>query len=355
MTETPITRVLIVAPALPMVGGQSVQAARLVDKFRTEPTLTVDLQPVNPAFLPMLQRIKYVRTVVTTLKYLFDLLVRVPRYDVIHVFSASYFSFLLAPLPAVLIAKLFGKRTILNYHSGEAEDHLRRSPFAVRVMGLFDQIITPSGYLVNVFAKFGLTANVIFNFVDADRFVLRKRDPLEPVFLSNRNLEDMYNVGCVVRAFALIQERYDSATLMIAGDGPERNKIVQMADDLQLRNVEFIGSVSQEEMPRIYDRADIYLNGSNIDNMPNSIIEAFAAGTPVVSTNAGGIPYICETNKTAMLVEREDHQAMATAVFELLEDNDFAQEMIVNAHAECDKYSWESVRSNWIKAYETSA
>src|SRR5215204_1958399 len=119
-------RVLVVAPTPPIIGGQTVQAARLIEAFSSESWLHADIQSINPSFFPTLQKIKYVRTGLTSIKYVADLLLKMPQYDIIHIFSASYFSFLLAPTPAVLISKLFRKRTILNYHSGEARDHLFR-------------------------------------------------------------------------------------------------------------------------------------------------------------------------------------------------------------------------------------
>lgn len=345
----------MVAPALPLLGGQAVQAARLLDKFREEPATQVDLQPVNPSFLPSLQRIKYVRTVLTSIKYLLDLMVRIPRYDVIHIFSASYFSFLLGPTPAVLISKLFGKKTILNYHSGEADDHLTRWRSAVPLIRLFDRVVVPSDYLVDVFAKFGLSAEPIANFVNADDYTFRKRDPLRPVFLSNRNLEDIYNVGCVLRSFALIQQKRKDARLLVAGDGAENEKLRKLALELSLENIEFLGNVPQEKMPSLYSRADIYLNASNIDNMPSSIIEAFAAGTPVISTNAGGIPYVVTNGKNGLLVEKDDHAALAEKAIYLLENNDEARRMIAAASVESSKYTWESVKSRWIALYRDLA
>ena len=75
-------------------------------------------------------RVKYLRTVMTQLAYWPLLLRELRRADVVHVFSASYFSFLLAPLPAVLIARLLGKPVVMNYRSGEGPDHLRRSRVA---------------------------------------------------------------------------------------------------------------------------------------------------------------------------------------------------------------------------------
>src|ERR1044071_1025859 len=162
-------RVLIVAPSFDILGGQSVQAARLLDRLRQEPSLEVDLLPINPRLpgqFAYLQRIKYVRTIVTSIAYVLSLLLRVYKYDVLHVFSASYFSFVLAPTPAILAGKLYRRKILLNYHSGEAEDHFRRWRSAIATLRLADVLIVPSEYLVRVFKQFGLTAHAIHNLVD---------------------------------------------------------------------------------------------------------------------------------------------------------------------------------------------
>src|SRR5437667_9079631 len=154
-------RLLIAAPSLDILGGQSRQAAALIEQLRMEPSLQVSFIPHNPRLprpLNWLQRVKYLRTIVTTLSYWILLLVRVPRQDIVHTFSASYYSYLLSAMPAVLIAKLFRKRTVLNYHSGEAEDHLKRWRTAVPTIRMADEIVVPSEYLVRVLAGFGLQA-----------------------------------------------------------------------------------------------------------------------------------------------------------------------------------------------------
>jgi glycosyltransferase involved in cell wall biosynthesis len=283
------------------------------------------------------------------------LFARVRRYDIIHVFSASYFSFLLAPTPAILVAKLFGKKIVLNYRSGEAADHLLRwRRTAIPTIRLVDEIAVPSGYLVDVFAQFGLAARPIFNFVDTDRFRFRERRPLRPVFLSNRNLEPLYNVGCILRAFAIIQQRVPEARLILAGDGSEREKLIALARALDLNQVEFLGRVAPDEMPDLYNSADVFLNGSEIDNMPGSIIEAFASGLPVITTDAGGIPYIILDKKTGMLVRCGDHQGMAECALRLLADQSLASEMTRRAREECGKYQWNAVRDQWLKLYRES-
>ena len=349
--KSPI-RVLVIAPTLPIIGGQTVQAARLVEALRNEPGLHADIQSINPSFFPALQKVKYVRTALTTIRYVTDLFLKIPKYDVIHIFSASFFSFLLAPTPAVLVSKLFRKRTILNYHSGEAREHLlqwRRT--AISTIRLFDTVITPSGYLVDVFKDFGVSAKAVFNFVDPDRFRFRERKTLQPVFLSSRNFEAHYNVSCTLRAFSRIQQTLPSAQLIVVGDGPEKEKLKSLAGDLRLQNIDFVGRVSLEEMPTVYDKADVYLNSPSVDNMPNSIIEAFACGLPVVSTNAGGIPYIVENGRTGLLVEDNDDLGLADAALSLFQDPTLADRLIAAARDEVTKYSWKNVRKEWLRAY----
>src|SRR5436309_7034631 len=102
MNKSDKIRVCIVAPSLDILGGQSRQAARLLTGLSEEPTLEVGFIPLNPRLprvLRRLQSIKYVRTLITTLLYWVTLLVRLPKYDVVHVFTASYYSYLLSWIP----------------------------------------------------------------------------------------------------------------------------------------------------------------------------------------------------------------------------------------------------------------
>ena len=348
-------RILIVAPSLDILGGQAVQADRLLRRLQQELSIEVGFLPINPR-LPgafrKFQSIKYLRTIATSLMYWALLLTKVRKFDVIHVFSASYFSFLLAPTPAILVGKLFGKKIVLNYHSGEASDHLQRwRRTAIPTIRLVDEVAVPSDYLVRVFKSFNLSAKAIYNLVDVDDFPFRSRDPIRPVFLSNRNFEVHYGVDRVLRAFSLIQKRYPDARLTIAGHGPERLSLEALAGDLSLRNTEFIGRVPHQEIARAYDQADVFINGSKIDNQPLSLLEAFACGLPVVTSDAGGIPDIVANEKTGLLVRGGDYEALAAAALRVVEDNELAQRLIIQAHQELDKYSWPVLRKQWLDFY----
>ncbi|MCI0392811.1 MAG: glycosyltransferase family 4 protein [Acidobacteria bacterium] len=348
-------RVCIVAPSLDILGGQSRQAVRLLTGLRAEAGLEVDYLPHNPrlpGLFRWLQSIKYVRTIVTTLQYWAMLFARLDRYDIIHVFSAAYYSYLLSAAPAILIGKLYGKKVILNYRSGEAEDHIARWRLTARpIMRLADAIVVPSDYLVGVFARFGLRAHAIFNIVELDGFHFRERAPLRPVFLCSRLLEPLYNVGCVLRAFSLIQKRYPEARLTIAADGPLRPELEQLAGDLELLNTAFIGRVPFEKMPLLYDSADIYLTATDIDNMPASITESFASGLLVVTTDAGGIPYILTHEETGLMVKRGDFEALAASAIRLLEDPGLASRIAGEARESARRFTWPAVRDQWLRLY----
>ena len=351
-------KLLIIAPSLDILGGQAVQADRLMVRLRKLPNLKVGFLPINPRLpgaLRKLQSIKYLRTVVTSILYFMNLLRQIPRHDVVHIFSASYFSFVLAQTPAILLARLFGKRVLLNYHSGEADDHLTRWRTAVPTIRLAHEVAVPSKYLVRVLAKFGIHARAINNLVELDQFTFRERNPFRPVFLSNRNLEKHYGVDLVLQAFSLIQKQIPKAELIVAGDGSQRVALEKLAGDLELQQVSFVGRVEHDGIVDLYQRADVFLNGSEIDNQPLSILEAFACGLPVVTTDAGGIPDMVSHGETGCVVRRGDDEGMAEEALRLLHQPGLAHAMIERAREECSKYSWEDLRDQWTQLYDDLA
>ena len=352
-------RLCLIAPSLDITGGQSRQAAKLLAAYADEPSLVTDFIPHNPRLpeaLRWMQQIKYVRTVVTTLWYWALLLMKCWRYDVLQVFSASYYSYLLSVAPAILIGKLYGKRVILNYRSGEAEDHLQHWPLTTKpVMRLADRIVVPSGFLVDVFARFGLRAQTIANSVELERFPFRERSPLQPKFLCTRLFEPLYNIGNVIRAFHLIQQQLPEATLTLAGDGSQRAALEQLVSELGARDVTFRGFVKFEDMPALYDAHDVYLMANDIDNMPATILESNACGLPVVTTDAGGIPYIVAHEQTALLVRCGDYENLARQALRLFTEPDLTARLAQNGLVNAQQYTWLAIRDQWLGLYQELA
>jgi L-malate glycosyltransferase len=348
-------RVAIVAPSLRIyVGGQSIQADRLLRAWRNDPDVDARLVPVDPIPprpLRPLTGVKFARTVVTQLTYWPSLVRALRDADIVHVFSASYWSFLLAPLPAVVVARALGKPVIVNYRSGQAPDHLRRSRIARAILARVDAAVVPSTFLRDVFARWGLQAKVIPNVVDQTEFRFRLRRPLEPRLLSTRNFEPLYNVPCTIQAFATVQRHRPDATLTLVGSGSEEGRLRALVRDLGLRGVTFAGRVPPQEIWRYYASADIYVQTPDIDNMPSSVLEAFASGLPVVSSDAGGIPVILTHGAQGLLAPTGQADAIARHVLDLLDDQELADRLTTAALDSCRAYRWEAVRGQWLSLY----
>ena len=351
------SKIAFVAASLEILGGQGVQACALATELRKD-GFDVTLVPINPPFprgLGWLRRGPYARTLLNQALFL-PSLIRLRRADVVHVFSASYWSFLLGPLPAVVAARLLGKRVVLHYHSGEAEDHLGRWGFLVHPwLRLAHEIVVPSEYLRAIFARHGHRARVVPNVVDTSSFRYRERRPLRPRLLSTRNLEAYYQVDSTLRAFALLRSRHPGATLTVAGSGSEEARLRRLAGELGAEGVRFVGRVEPEAIPDLCDEADIFVNSSIVDNQPVSVLEAFAAGLPVVSTGTGDIASMVRDGETGLIVPPRDPLAMAAAIESLLLEPERAVLMARRARDEVAGYTWLQVGREWPAIYAGTA
>ena len=348
----------IVAPSLRYVGGQSVQADLLLRHWQNDPGVQVSFIAVDPPFpaaLRWVSCVPFLRTIVRTPFYLAALWRGLRDCDVVHIFSASYASFLVAPLPAWLVASLRGKKTLINYHSGEARDHLERSRVARTILKRANRIVSPSGYLVDVFRDFGIEAESVPNIIDFSQFTYRERTPLRPHLVCTRGFHSYYAIEVVIKAFAQVKKQYPDAQLDLVGGGSLETEMRRLVSDLHLNGVNFCGVASREEIGRCYDKADIFINGSRLDNMPVSVLEAFASGTPVITTAPEGMRYLVEDGRTGLLSEVGDPGALAGNVLRILRDPDLAMRLSKNAFQEVPKYHWEQVREQWLSIYRELA
>ncbi len=352
----PQLRIAIIAASSRYVGGQSVQAELLLEHWRNDPDVkafSITIDPPLPGWLRWVESIPVLRTLVRQPIYLSTLWSGLKGADVAHIFSASYWSFLIAPTPALFLARALGKKTMIHYHSGEARDHLRRFRSAAPTLAKAGRLVVPSEYLADVFREFGLAAQVVPNFVDTAQFVFRARNPLRPHLVCTRGFHTYYRVDLVVRAFAEVQREFPNARLDLVGRGPQEDEIRSLVERLALHGVNFTGVASRQEIGRCYDAADIFINASVLDNMPVSILEAFAAGTPVVSSAPEGIRYLVENERTGLLSEPGDATGLAGNVIRLLRDTGLASRVAANAYEQSKRYRWCEVRQEWLDIYRS--
>src|SRR5436309_415634 len=245
--SVPKVQVAVVAPSLGILGGQAVQADRLLRLWRDDPDVHAWLVPINPELprgLRLARNIKYVSTIITELAY--------------------------------------------------------------------------------------------------------------ALLLSTRNFEPLYNVACTLRAFRLVQDRRPDAALTLVGGGSEDAALRALVRELNLRNVTFAGRISPDAIADCYARHDIYIQSPNIDNMPTSVLEAYASGLPVVSTDAGGVPAMRTHGEHGLLAPPNDHRTLAAHVLSLLDDPALARRVVCGAHSACLECTWPRVRQQWLRLYQST-
>jgi glycosyltransferase involved in cell wall biosynthesis len=348
-------RVGLVGPLPPPSGGMANQTLQLARLLREEGAI-VELIEVNRRYRPAWAgHLKGIRALFRLVPYLAQLRQSAERVDLYHVMANSGWSWHLFAAPAVWMAHLSGKPVVVNYRGGEADTFFSKAFAWVRpTMTRVDAIVVPSGFLESVFARRGWRAHVVPNIIDLGRFHFSRSagSRAAPRILVARNLEPIYDNATALRAFHIVRQSIPDARLTVAGSGPERAALEQLARELGVRGaVEFAGRVENDDMAKLYHASDLMVNPSLADNMPISILEALACGIPVVSSNVGGIPRIVEHGKTALLVPPQQAEAMAAAMLQVLNNRAMAETMRQAGFESVRQYTWENVRLRLFHVY----
>lgn len=330
----------------PPYGGMSLQAEKLVSRL-TDEGLSVKVVPVNPqppAILTWVRKVPGLRTLLRELQFLAILKAEVPKCDIIHHFSASGLYFFAYSMPLLVFAPWLRKRLILNYRGGNADDFLSAWGWiAIPLMQRANSICVPSEYLAQVFAKYGLRPILLPNIAQTEKFPWRERDRFAPTLLVTRHLDPIYNTECLLRAFRTIKTRFPEAVLTIAGDGKEGGRLRALVDEWKLSGVTFLGAVAHDDLPALYAAHDIYVNSSDVDNFPGALVEAASSGLPIVTTGAGGIPWMIRNRKNGILVDLNDDKALAAGVVEILEHPKIGLTLARDARNWAENFSWQNV------------
>jgi glycosyltransferase involved in cell wall biosynthesis len=348
-------RVALIGPLPPPSGGMANQTLQL-QRLLQEGGVVVELVQVNAPYRPQwMGRVRGLRAVARLLPYLATLWRALGRADAAHLMANSGWSWHLFAAPAIWVGRLRGTPVVVNYRGGFADEFLARQAAWVRFsMRRASRLVVPSGFLRAVFAEHGMAADIVPNVVDTGRFnPAGDLAAVPPTILVARNLESIYDNASAIRALALVKERVPHAQLIVAGSGPEEARLKQLAESLDLvDSVRFTGRVDAADMPSLYHSARVSLNPSRVDNMPNSVLEALAAGVPVVSTRVGGVPYIVEHEKTALLVEPGDATDMAAAIVRILSEPALAERLRVSGLETAQIYTWPKIKPLLFKVYE---
>lgn len=235
-------------------------------------------------------------------------------------------------------------------HGGELSARLERTPkVSKRVFSEAFLNVAPSLYMKTIFQQAGFT-NVKYlpNSIPLSDYAYLERQDPRPKLLWVRAFAEIYNPLLALKTLELLLPDYPNAELCMVGPKKDDSwkECIRYAK-LHRLPVRFPGRLSKEEWKALSADFDIFLNTTNIDNTPISLIEAMALGLPVVSTNVGGLPYLISADIDGLLVPPNDPERMASAVKNILQDPQRSLERTKAARKKVEAFDWERVKVMW--------
>lgn len=256
---------------------------------------------------------------------------------------------------AVIIAticRFFKLPYIPILHGGNLPDRLKRSKIiSQNLFGKAFTNVAPSKYIMEQFQKQGYNnLTYIPNTLEILNYPYKSRESIKPKLLWVRSFSEIYNPMLALELVEMLKKKGIDVSLCMVGpdkDGSLEN-CKRKATELTLP-ITFAGLLQKKEWISLSKEYDIFINTTNFDNMPVSVMEAMALGMPVVSTNVGGLPFLIENEIDGILVPPNNPKAFVNAIENLCSNNLKAQEIAKNARLKMEGFDWQKVKHSWIK------
>ncbi|HEX8118389.1 MAG TPA: glycosyltransferase family 4 protein, partial [Pyrinomonadaceae bacterium] len=272
-------------------------------------------------------------------------------YDAAVVDLYSGRAFLIGEALSVVL-KLLRRPFVLVLRGGALPEFAERHPRRVRAcLKRAAAVTAPSPYLLEAMRPFCDEPRLLPNPVNAEAYEGRVRSAVGPRLVWLRSFHEIYNPTLAPKVVALLAEEFPDVRLTMVGrdkgDGSLR-RTQEAAHALGVADrITFEGGVLKRDVPDILRRGDIFLNTTDVDNTPVSVLEALATGLCVVSTNVGGVPHLLEDGRDALLVPPRDAGAMAAAVRRLLKDAALAERLSRAGLMKAAGFDWSRVFPQW--------
>jgi len=177
----------------------------------------------------------------------------------------------------------------------------------------------------------------------------------KPSILTVGRLDEKKGIKYLIDAMPKVTQKFPDAKLVIVGEGPEKDNLVNQIKMLSLEgNISMVGAVQNKELPKYYNKADLFVLPSLEEGLGVVLLEAMACGTPVVGSNIGGIMDIITDKETGLLAQSENPKDIADKIIELFSDEWMRQRVTENGLKLIkEKFSWDVVieqfeRTMWI-------
>ena len=250
------------------------------------------------------------------------------------------------------LCRLLKMKYLPVLHGGNLPNRLSANPLLCQMIFEHAYVnVSPSHYLMEAFQKHGYS-NITYipNAIQISHYPFIERNIGPPRLLWVRAFASIYNPLMAIWVYNAIKEKYPNATLCMVGPDKDGSLFESkaLAEKLGLE-VTFTGRLSKQEWIVLAREYSVFINTTHFDNMPVSVIEAMGLGLAVVSTAVGGIPFLLEHNKEALLVSDNDVPKMVEEILNLVEEPLLYPRLTANAKQKAISFDWESVKRKWIK------
>jgi glycosyltransferase involved in cell wall biosynthesis len=276
-------------------------------------------------------------------------IVRHRQFDVVLIDTYSTSAFWFAWCSAKLCQAL-DLKYIMILHGGNLPLRLKSHPKQCKA--IFKKAfvnITPSPYLFEEFQKADYSnLKMIPNHIDIKNYAFKSRKIIQPKLLWVRAFAEIYNPLMALKVLKLLRNDYPQATLSMVG--PFKDNSITQCKNYALEHdlpVKFTGKMTKKKWIDYAKDFDIFINTTDVDNTPVSVIEAMALGLPVVSTNVGGLPYLLKHEEQALLVNPNDEKAMNRKILNLLQNENLLEKLSYNGRQLAETFDWNVVKSGW--------
>ena len=269
------------------------------------------------------------------------------EFVLIDVYSTQNFWY------AIIIARLsrvFGKKYIPILHGGDLKTRFENSTFATKkLLENSYHIVSPSLYYKNEVINLGYHKVMhIPNPIYVKNYTFKKRRTFQPKLLWVRAFNEIYNPLMAIKALELILNKYPNAELCMVG--PNKDGSLELCKKYALNNnlpVTFTGKLKKKEWTHLSSEFDIFINTSNIDNSPLSVIEAMALGIPIITTNVGGMPFMIDDGVDGILINKKAPDEISNWVDWIIQNPEQTSEMTLKAREKILNYDWNKIKEDW--------
>lgn len=276
-------------------------------------------------------------------------------YSIAHVDVYSGYAFSWAEMICAML-RLLKKPYVLTLHGGNLP--LFAKTWSSRVSSLLKSataVTTPSRYLKEELIKQREDTILIPNPVELNKYHFRVRSPAAPILGWLRSFHAIYNPLLALHVVDLLRAEYPEIKLFMIGqdkgDGTYEKVMDLVANKNLHQNVVVVGPIKKDDVPAWLDKMDIFINTTNVDNTPVSVIEAMACGLCIVSTNVGGIPFLLNHEQDAILVDPDKPDMMAEAIRRILKDHSLSMNLSEHAHKRACEFDLTNIINRWIALF----